>query len=155
MKHCKHLAISFLHAWGVASGLMVLLMVVTAVTDALKGSAFAATAAQLLWITPIIFVGTFIYVGAAYLMVATPYYFGVMRKHPAISAVQHYLSTGTIAFSIIALIAALPPDGMGYGWLLLAAIASTTAIVGTHTLLRRTSGMHGRSTTMIPHPTSA
>ena len=132
MKPHKHIGHSFFTAWLTAWALMILLIVAGAM---MESGAFNISGAAVFFAFMSIYtcIGTFLVVGATWLLVAAPYYLCFMRHHD--NPIADYL-IGTI-FAVI--ITGLMTRADSDAWLYLAIIAVLTSTVGIHTLHKSTT----------------
>ncbi len=134
--HFKNLAISYLHACGMLFGVVGLLCAVGLLWDdemlsfETLGLITAYTLiAALLWLFP------------AYLIIGTPYYFGLIIKRPWVRPGAHYAAVSLVASAIIFAPFSLEPWNLEttLTWLVTSTMASLTAITGTRTLIKRSN----------------
>ena len=140
MKHFKNLGLSFLAAWGTAAAALMVVFFFAYVIESwpVYYSTFADMIVEMMSISLMLGIGTFIYVGLAYIFIAIPYYFVAMHWRPENPAWMHYSISSGIAFVIIMLIALVPDGHTDWQWVFIALIASLSALAGTHVLIRRT-----------------
>ena len=132
MKPHKHIGHSFFTAWLTAWALMILLIVAGSM---MESGAFNISGAAVFFAFMSIYtcIGTFLVVGATWLLVAAPYYLCFMRHHD--NPVADHLIGAIFAVTITGII-----TGADSGvWPYLTIIAVLTSITGIHTLHRSTA----------------
>lgn len=118
---------SFLFAWLTAWLALTLLIGAASLLD--SGSAITELVAFLVFISIYISIGTFVVVGATWLVVAIPYYFCCMTRHDL--PFFHHAAGAVLAITITGIMT----GGDSGAWPFLAIVALLTSFVGIQCML--------------------